>query len=461
MVHTLPRTSNYLQRVEVFPVNLEKGTINVNIVFGKDWQVTERVRFVLTFDDNVTTQEYSSQSTINDNTVKLDQVVVPNPTPWSPSSPNLHTLEVRWVDETYTQTLDAITVLMTFYWSFFYVLSFYITFFFFYMLEQKGSIWSSDNWKTLGPQNKYHATDFEWRDIQMERIQSPSHDVTLLVNAGVNYIRGAHYPQDQRFLDLCDENGIMIWSETLGPKVSVENLTNPYFLKYQVQAVNEMIDSAINNPSVVLWAFYNEGPSNNPEACPGYNVSASAIRQRDTTRYVTWANNKLLQDVCLSNIGDIISFNSYPGWYEQLFNLSYVVEFWSNISYFAQLQWPGKPFLISESGASGIYEYRNTTPVEWSQMYHEQVVEAEITTMFVSPYISGMTMWQFADIKANDQDTALCGRCDYIPNSNNCSYIDINCKRPGGENHKGGVDFWRRPKRAYQVLKQLYKWWHF
>ena len=32
-------------------------------------------------------------------------------------------------------------------------------------------------------------------------------DVDMLVDVGANFVRGAHYPQDQRFLDLCDEHG--------------------------------------------------------------------------------------------------------------------------------------------------------------------------------------------------------------------------------------------------------------
>ena len=63
---------------------------------------------------------------------------------------------------------------------------------------------------------------------------------------------------------------------------------------------------------------------------------------------------------------------------------------------------------------------------------------------------------QFADIKANDDDTALCGQCNYYPNSTLCAYINVNCSRPGGENHKGTIDFWRRIKLAYNVTRDLY-----
>ena len=52
--------------------------------------------------------------------------------------------------------------------------------------------------------------------LTLEEVQR---DVKLLAKLNVNYVRGAHYPQDQRFLDLCDEAGILVWEETLGPQV--------------------------------------------------------------------------------------------------------------------------------------------------------------------------------------------------------------------------------------------------
>ena len=51
-----------------------------------------------------------------------------------------------------------------------------------------------------------------------------------------------------------------MWEETLGPGVTVKDLTNPYFMKYQIQSVNEMISASINHPCVLMHGFYNEGP---------------------------------------------------------------------------------------------------------------------------------------------------------------------------------------------------------
>ena len=49
----------------------------------------------------------------------------------------------------------------------------------------------------------------------------------------------------------------------------------------------------------------------------------------------------------------------------------------------------------------------------------------------------------------------------------NCGYINVECGggaaclkkpcgRPGGENHKGTVDFWRRKKLSYPALAAVY-----
>ena len=46
-------------------------------------------------------------------------------------------------------------------------------------------------------------------------------EILLLKEAGANYIRGAHYPQDQRWLDCLDEAGIVMWEETMGASIVV------------------------------------------------------------------------------------------------------------------------------------------------------------------------------------------------------------------------------------------------
>ena len=68
-----------------------------------------------------------------------------------------------------------------------------------------------------------------------------------------NFIRGSHYPQDPRFLDRCDETGVLVWAETLAWGNYASVLTKPAFLDAEVATANAMLDRDANHPSIILW----------------------------------------------------------------------------------------------------------------------------------------------------------------------------------------------------------------
>lgn len=86
-------------------------------------------------------------------------------------------------------------------------------------------------------------------------------DMQLLVALNANYVRGAHYPQSQSWLDLCDEHGVAVWEEALGPGTKTADMNDTAFMQQQVAAVSNMVETSINHPSVFLHGFFNEGPS--------------------------------------------------------------------------------------------------------------------------------------------------------------------------------------------------------
>lgn len=141
-------------------------------------------------------------------------------------------------------------------------------------------------------------------------------DLALVKSLNANYIRGAHYPQSQSWLDMLDVAGVAIWEETLGPGTSTKDMSDPWFMSNHLTAVTSMVLTSFNHPAVIFHAFFNEGPSNDPAACIGYAASARTIKElvsQPAMRMVTWANNKLTSDACIA-YEDVISFNSYPGW---------------------------------------------------------------------------------------------------------------------------------------------------
>eukprot|EP01147_Barroeca_monosierra_P006618 gene6618-325_t len=477
ILHQVP-SATYIERVETFTLSLE-GSILIRVVLRGNSSVPS-VAVGITFDEH---HAYPSVVVpVKNGTVELN-ATVPNATIWSITTPNLHTARISL-----NQDSDVVTVrfgIRTI------------------SISNTSRLLLNDEEVKLRGFNRHTMWPDTGSALSLEQVKK---DVKLLQDVGANYVRGSHYPQDQRFLDLCDEYGIVVWEETLGPGVKVKDLLDPYWMKYQVEAINQMISASINHPSVLFHAFYNEGPSNNPIACPGYNASAVAIRERvgnPPSRLVTWASDKRDKDVCL-DIADVpfvveyfmlwcrliepipfpltrnyhfepsflnlhfdkVSFNYYPAWYHEPGNMSYPKAFWNSMAVWVQEHFPEMPFFISETGAGGIYEWKNTSDPFWSQKYQAEVVKEDIEFALNSNRVSGITIWQFADIKANMQATAVSGPCDYAPHPKtlavpwNCSYIDISPSRPGGENHKGAMDFWRRSKDVYFVAKELYTNYH-
>ena len=59
-----------------------------------------------------------------------------------------------------------------------------------------------------------------------------------------NFVRGSHYPQDGRFLDLCDERGVLVWNEALAWGNWAAQLTDPRFMRAELATAHAMVDTA-------------------------------------------------------------------------------------------------------------------------------------------------------------------------------------------------------------------------
>ena len=94
-----------------------------------------------------------------------------------------------------------------------------------------------------------------------------------------------------------------------------------------------------------------------------------------------------------------------------------------------------KPFLITEIGAGGIYGFRDRARCMWSEEGQEDILRNQITQVFAFENCIGLYIWQFCDIKVS-KEWAM--------------------KRPKCRNNKGIVDEYRRPKLAYQLVKEIF-----
>ena len=318
-------------------------------------------------------------------------------------------------------------------------------------------------------QNKTCSLPVPWKTSRAQRWldtgASPTDeqldtDMALLKEGRANFVRGAHYPQDQRWLDRLDMAGFAMWEETLGPGVSVEDMQDwSHFMKYQLQQVEEMLEASMNHPSIMVWAWFNEGPSNHQEACPAYAACAQ-IAGRDPTRLLSWASNKQQDDKCLE-YATAVSFNGYPAWYSDQHQLDAPARFWNQNAAWVRDHYPHKPFFISETGAGGLFEWdKNTTNAYWTLKYQQEVIDRDVDVALGNENVSGLTLWHFFDFKGNDGAQA-CGPCHYKPDTQPplCAWYNMtgSCgRRPGGLNHKGVVDAYRRKKPSFESVKAKY-----
>ena len=264
-------------------------------------------------------------------------------------------------------------------------------------------------------------------------------DLQLLKDMGCNFIRGSHYPQDPRFLDLCDEQGFLVWNESIGWQHTAEHLNDPFFIQNQLTNINEMVRSAYNHPSVILWGILNESRSDDPDCRQGYETLLSEIRSLDDSRLITYATCHPYEDLNYDLV-DVISINRYPGWYEE--QLENIPDILDRLSAHVDSQWADKPLIISEIGAGAIPGWRDRNEDRWSEQYQRKLYQIVIEHLFETRHrVCGLALWVFADFRSIETTQRLLGR-------------------PRGYNNKGCVDEYRRPKLSYDLVKEKYSMLH-
>lgn len=259
------------------------------------------------------------------------------------------------------------------------------------------------------------------------------HDLLQIKDLGANSVRTAHNPNDERFLDLCDELGILVWEENHARGLSLEQMQNPNFERQAEEVTRDMILDHYNHPSIYIWGILNECASDSEYGKECYRAQFEIIRSLDKTRPTSFASCKFKTDLCFG-LPDVVSYNIYPKWYHD----TPVKEYLNDLYTWVQDETDGrrKPFLVTEIGAGGLYGYRTPYASKWSEEYQQKALEEQLTGVLSHPACSGVYIWQFSDIRISEEWWGT---------------------RPRTMNNKGVVDEYRRPKLCYETVKRIFE----
>ncbi len=264
-------------------------------------------------------------------------------------------------------------------------------------------------------------------------LQHMVQDMDLMQDMNGNAVRTCHYPNDERFLDLCDERGIFVWEENHARGLSLSDMQNPNFERQCQDCNREMVENHYNHPCIVIWGILNECAAETEEGREIYKKQYGQIKGMDSSRPTTSATCRHFTDICL-DLPDVVSFNMYSGWYK---DCPIGERNNQEIHWIRESGGDGKPIIVSELGAAAIYGYRDPSRCKWSEERQADLIRENLEVYMNDERISGVFVWQFADCRVTEEGGwfATRARC---------------------HNNKGIVDEYRRPKMAYDVVKDMF-----
>ncbi len=257
------------------------------------------------------------------------------------------------------------------------------------------------------------------------------YDIHQMIDMGANSVRTCHYPNDELFLDLCDEFGLLVWEEHHARGLDLEMMKHKNFDKQCADCIDEMIYEHYNHPSIYIWGILNECASDTEYGANCYKTQLEQIQRLDKTRPNTFASNRHYKDLSFE-YPTVISNNMYPMWY---FDVPVAEMLQKHIDYANKVLGKDKPFMVSEIGCGGIYGTHNRTREKWTEEGQADTIRAQITPILAHPDCIGVYIWQFCDVRVSTEWAM---------------------KRPRTLNNKGMVDEHRREKLAYYEVKEIF-----
>ncbi len=335
---------------------------------------------------------------------------VAHPQLWSPEHPTLYTLTLRLMKD--GAEADRVSV--------------HHGFRFFRFTADHGFFLNGAPYKLHGV-NRHQ--DFKGMGNALHPEQHAK-DLRLMKELGVNWLRLAHYQQDDYVLQLCDQLGILVWEEI--PFVR-GNSALPEYEQSTQSMLHDMIAQHFNHPAIILWGmgneiYYGKGADGRASQFGLISRLNDTIHQEDPVRKSVIVNGDAnnASNLKIMGIPDVIGYNVYKGWYG-----GRIEELTARLEQLHHMN-PDKPMFLSEFGAGAKFGKHSDHPKAWdmSEEYQAYFLKEHLRQLDANPWICGYNWWNFADF-------------GWAASSN-----------PKLFNNKGLVSFDRQPKASFYLLRE-------
>ncbi|WP_082571519.1 glycoside hydrolase family 2 protein [Agromyces sp. Root1464] len=223
-------------------------------------------------------------------------------------------------------------------------------------------------------------------------------DLGLLKELGATTVRLAHYQHDQRFYDLCDEAGLVVWAEI--PQITV---FLPGATENARDQLTELIVQNRHHASIISWGLSNEITlaGSGEDVLAAHRELNNLAHELDPTRLTAMANLFLLEtDHPLVGLPDVMSYNLYFGWY--------VGEVGDNDTWLDDFHaaFPEIAIGLAEYGADANVQYQSAAPEKgdytegYQALYHEHM----LAMIDERPWLWATHVWNLADFGSAGRD---------------------------------------------------------
>ena len=214
---------------------------------------------------------------------------------------------------------------------------------------------------------------------------------------GANFLRLAHYPQNEYTVRLAEKMGFLLWEEI--PVWQNIDFSNDETLSKAERMLRDMIARDKNRAAIGIWSIANETTPNRPR-----NEFLSRLKDvatdNDGTRLVAAAFNNPkynsetrrfeLNGDPVPDILDVVGVNKYIGWYNDWPAEPSDVE-WSVAA--------DKPLIFSEFGGEALYGNHGNEDAKWSwsEDFQAKLYSDNIKMFENIPNLAGVCPWVLFD----------------------------------------------------------------